>query len=247
MHFSETCDDALPHLITPVQTTRAGVTDEQVVAAIQQSLADHDLLPAQQLVDSGYVDAENLIASQSTFAVDLWGPTRGNYRWQAQDGTGFDFAIDWDQHVVTCPQGHLSSSWTPVHNAKGKPVVKVRFSQSDGKPCPHRELCTGQTRRSLSLRSPEQMHAFATARQRQHTDAFKEVYRKRVGIEGTHSQAVRRMGLRRSRYLGLKKTHLQHVATAVAINLLRLLAWLDGAPLTQIRRSPFVALMRSVA
>jgi transposase len=41
-------------------------------------------------------------------------------------------------------------------------------------------------------------------------------------VEGTISQAVRAFGLRRTRYIGLAKTHLQHVLTAIAFNLARL-------------------------
>jgi len=48
-------------------------------------------------------------------------------------------------------------------------------------------------------------------------------YAQRAGIEGTHLQAVRVMGLRRSRYMGLAKTHLQHVSTAAAINVVRII------------------------
>jgi len=39
---------------------------------------------------------------------------------------------------------------------------------------------------------------------------------------------VRNCGLRRSRYVGLAKTHLQHVATAAALNVVRLNAWMQG-------------------
>jgi len=39
--------------------------------------------------------------------------------------------------------------------------------------------------------------------------------------KGIHSQAVRALGLRRSRYVGLCKTHLGHVALAVAINVIQ--------------------------
>ncbi|HAX84998.1 MAG TPA: hypothetical protein DCY91_01770 [Cyanobacteria bacterium UBA11370] len=38
----------------------------------------------------------------------------------------------------------------------------------------------------------------------------------RAGVEGTISQAVGAFGLRHCRYLGLAKTHLQHIATAAA-------------------------------
>ena len=43
--------------------------------------------------------------------------------------------------------------------------------------------------------------------------------KRRAGIEGTLSKAVRVNGLRRSRYIGAAKTHLQQVLTAADINL----------------------------
>ena len=51
------------------------------------------------------------------------------------------------------------------------------------------------------------------------------------------SQAVRGFGLRRSRYSGLAKTRLQHVATAAAMNPVRLVHWISGDPLATTRRS----------
>jgi hypothetical protein len=39
-------------------------------------------------------------------------------------------------------------------------------------------------------------------------------------------KGVRRMGLRRARYIGKPRTHQQHVATAAAINMCRLHDWL---------------------
>jgi hypothetical protein len=57
------------------------------------------------------------------------------------------------------------------------------------------------------------------------------------------SQGVRAMGLRRARYLGLTKTHLQHVLTAAAINLVRLGSWLAGIPLARTRQSAFLRLI----
>ena len=65
---------------------------------------------------------------------------------------------------------------------------------------------------------------------------------KRAGIEGTISQGVRVIGLRRSHYIGQEKTHLQHVATAAALNLVRTLAWFTGLPRAQTRRSTFARL-----
>jgi hypothetical protein len=56
------------------------------------------------------------------------------------------------------------------------------------------------------------------------------------------SQAVGAFGVRHCRYIGLAKTHLQHIATAAAINLSRLFDWLRTVPRSQTRQSRFAAL-----
>jgi transposase len=95
----------------------------------------------------------------------------------------------------------------------------------------------------MTLRFPQERHVLLlAARQRQQTAAFKALYRRRAGIEGTFSQTTRTTGVRRARYRGLPKTHLQHVLTAVATNLLRLDAWRQGAPFAKTRTSRFAAL-----
>jgi transposase len=55
-----------------------------------------------------------------------------------------------------------------------------------------------------------------------------KLYARREGIEATISQGVRAFDMRRSRYIGLDKTHFQHVSIAAAINAVRIVAWLDG-------------------
>ena len=75
------------------------------------------------------------------------------------------------------------------------------------------------------------------------TDEFKNTYRCRAGIEGTHSQGVRTMGLRRSRSIGLHKTHLGHVAIATAVNVIQLMSWLRGEAPEQTRTSAFKRVM----
>jgi Transposase DDE domain len=72
--------------------------------------------------------------------------------------------------------------------------------------------------------------------------AFRQEYATRAGIEGTLSQGVRGMGLRRASYDGLSKTHLQHVLTAVAINLVHIEAVLTGTPRGKTRAAPFARL-----
>ena len=82
-----------------------------------------------------------------------------------------------------------------------------------------------------------------TARQRQTSEEFKSKYKQRAGIEGTLSQGVRAFELRRTRYLGLAKTRLQHLTIATAMNLTRLATWWGaGEPEFVLYRSPFARL-----
>jgi transposase len=81
------------------------------------------------------------------------------------------------------------------------------------------------------------------ARQRQTTETFKTLYRRRAGIEGTISEAVRDQRLRRARYIGLDQTHFQAIVTATAINLTRAIYWLHDVPLAATHQSAFAALV----
>jgi transposase len=103
--------------------------------------------------------------------------------------------------------------------------------------------------RQLGLRPHAQFEALQAARTRQTTADFKQQYALRAGIEGTISQGVRIGELRRSRYRGQAKTHLQHVLMAVALNLGRLAVWWQeqsGAPLRSIRPPRFATLANSL-
>jgi transposase len=164
VHFTQTCDEDAPQLITHVETTPAPLSDEGVLSAIHADLAEKELLPDHHLVDSGYVTVANLVKTQSGYGVDLVGPTLKTHCYQAE--TGYDlthFCIGWEAKTVTCPQGRTSSIWTPVQDA-GKSLIKVKFSQSDCKVCPSRVSCTGTTRRSMTLHPKEQMQALFAAR-----------------------------------------------------------------------------------
>ena len=70
--------------------------------------------------------------------------------------------------------------------------------------CRSLALCTtaATKRRTINIKPRELHEALQRAREREQTEAFKEEYKKRAGIEGTISQGVRAYELRRSRYIG---------------------------------------------
>ena len=246
VHVSETCEDTTPHLLTHVQTTSAAVHEAMCTDDIHQALTEKDLAPQEHLVDAAYVDAALLVQSRQEYGIDLLGPARDNASWQTKVDGAYDidqFAIDWDHQQVRCPQGKWAAAWRERHDPSGRVSIVVQFRQGDCQACEARALCTrAKQARSLRFHPREQHEALEAARARFNTDAGRDLYKRRAGIEGTLSQGVRAFGLRRTRYRGIDKTHLQHVAIATAINVERLVAWFTGQPRATTRTSRFAAL-----
>jgi transposase len=247
VHLSETCEDDAVHLITHAMTTVATVHEARCTAAIHQALAGKGLAPGEHLVDAAYVDAGLLVGSREELGIDLVGPPRPNPSWQGkvEGGHTLDrFEVDWDERRVRCPQGKLSSAWSRQVDHAGTPYVSVWFRQADCAACTARPLCTRAEHQARHLKLPPRAEheALGAARERLGAKEGRRRYGRRAGIEGTLAQGVRAFGLRRSRYRGLAKTRLQHVAIAAAINLERLAAWFRAVPRAATRTSRFAAL-----
>jgi len=235
VHLTETCEQDSPHLITHVATTTAPTTDEVMTETIHEELQRACLLPGQHFLDTGYITAPILVSSQHQYGIEVIGPRRPDVKWQANTEGGIDvsqFRIDWEHQQATCPEGHTSSSWTPAIDNRTNEVIKIRFSTTDCRSCPRLTSCTASQsstpRRLITVHPREQHEALQAARRREQTPAFAKLYARREGIEATISQGVRAFDMRRSRYIGFDKTHLQHVSIAAAINVVRIVAWLDG-------------------
>jgi transposase len=249
VHLSESCDEHLPHLITNVYTTPATAQDVASTAVIQNALYLKQLPPSRHLVDAGYVDADLLVESADKCGIELFGPTRNNPSWQTRTG-GIDatqFQIDWDNRQAVCPADRSSAEWLEgqIKGRYSRPVVRIRFSREDCLDCKNRDRCvrskTGNARQLL-LPSKELYLALKKTRSMLSSAEGQNEYRQRAGIEGTLSQGIRRGTMRRSRYIGLAKTHLQEVATATGINLLRTINFLNQVPLAKARVSRFARL-----
>jgi transposase len=249
VHLSETCDQDSPRLITNVHTTVATTQDVACTSEIQVSLSNKNLLPSRHFVDAGYIDAALLVESLEKYRIELFGPTRLNPSWQAREG-GYDsvqFQIDWDKQIATCPEGKQSVQWYE-HQTGGqypRSAVLIKFKVKDCRDCLSRTKCVrnkaGHARR---LNPPPRplYEAKAATREKLSTENGRREYQNRAGIEGTLSQGVRRGSLRRSRYRGLQKTHLQEIAVATGINLLRTINFLNVQPIAKTRTSRFARL-----
>lgn len=243
VHVTETCDDHRPDLITQVITTAATTQDSVMGPTIQHDLVERDVVPGIHLLDGGYVDAQLLVTAQRQHQIDVVGPAFGSYSRQRIAGGGYDlhaFSIDWDAQQAQCPQGQTSVKWTPGLDVSGDPVIRIRFAKAVCRACPVRSTCTWakDAPRQLTVRPQAYHEAIQAARQRQETAEFKAQYALRAGVESCLSQGTRRFAMRRSRYIGLDRTQLQQVVTAVAMNTVRVVAWLWNESLGERKRDP---------
>jgi hypothetical protein len=148
------------------------------------------------------------------------------------------FTIDWDRRQAICPRGQTSRSWGQLR-IDGHDYIQVRLDSATFLTCPDRPQCTtSATRpRALALLPTRELHEVQTRdRLDQQTKDWQQRYAIRAGNEATLSQNIRARGLRRSRYRGLARTHVQHVLTALACNLTRVAEWI-AEPTTNRRRS----------
>lgn len=266
VHLTETCDhddepdtttsddDAsrpAPNLIVNVATTAATVPDVKATTSIHQQLHERGLLPGEHYLDSGYPSADTIAVAARTFGVTMVTPALLDQSAQARAGTGYDkthFTIDFDTRQVTCPQQQTNTGWSPTIQ-RGTDVIVVKFAGTTCNPCPARALCTTAKRggRQLTFYPRDLHHALTAARTQQTSDSWQDKYKLRAGIEGTINQALDITGIRHTRYRGLPKTRLQHLFSAIAVNLVRLHAWWSEHPLPTARTSHLQRLDHALA
>lgn len=185
--------------------------------------------------------------SPEQYGVTIVGPTAKDSSWQAHAPNAFDksqFRIDWERQVVTCPMGKESRYWLTDQQGIAR-QFQVFFNRDDCLICPAREQCTRAKNggRVLSLQPRPYHEALQELRQYQQTQAFKARYAARSGIECVFAQANRRCDVQQARYRGQRKTQVQQLLTATAINLLRWDAWLQERPIAPTRRARFAVLL----
>ena len=181
--------------------THAGVTVERVIG------------------DGAYGSGDNraACAGHPGHSIDLVSPVRRPHDPQTHKAA---FQIDLEHERATCPQGQTATG-KRRKDKEGEEVLKFVFDRSTCEECPLFHRCVRSKRAGRSVTTHRHETLLRAARQRQETEAFKELYRLRGRVEGKIAELVHH-GLRNTRYIGEKKRQLQRLWTAAAVNLKRL-------------------------
>lgn len=224
VHITETCDaDSRVNLITDIATTTP-TRDTKALPGIHHRLRDRRLLPGQHLVDG------RLRLQRPAQPLRTRPPSPPHRTGQGQRRLAAQRTDRLHQrrlhHRPRPAPSHLPQR--PDQQKLNRspamaPYTAARFHPTQSNPCPDRPACTrGTSARTVNF-LPRHLHELqALNRTDQQNRQWKQLYATRSGLESTICELVNGHQARRSRYHGLRKTHVQHVLTGIAINIERL-------------------------
>jgi len=210
-------------VITAVLTQPAITSDHGSVPPV---LAAHEHggqdKPVEVFADAGYVSAPALHEAK-TRHYTLTGPVAPAPHPEGRFGSD-SFSVDIPHRLASCPAGQRSTACSAItEKDTGQTYYYFAWPAEACAACPLKDQCLSKKKlvpaRSLQV---GEHHMLIQERRRQCTDPdYRQRMQRRNGVEGTQSELIRRYGVRRSRYRGLKKTDLQMQFAAAACNLRR--------------------------
>ena len=221
VQLSETCHpDNEAQLIVSTLPQTAAVPDAASLEPVLETLEADGLLPEEMLLDTQYTSDDNVQAAEAQ-GVELVGPAAGAQPQQPAEHLSVDdFVIDErTEQVCRCPAGH--EPLRSVHNpATGKTRTTLPAGACDR--CDCREECPVRPgRNGYELAHTAKQRRMAARRREQATEVFRQRYRRRSGIEGTHSGVKRRTGLGRLRVRGRPRVFMAIYLKIAGWNILR--------------------------
>ena len=215
--------DAVPlRLITHVEVEPANISDAHALLPAIEGATRLGLAPTEVLADSLYGSDKNVVAAAEA-GVEVVSLVMGQT--DESEVTMADFSFSDDGAIVACPQGHAPI----IFRRKGKRRTVV-FANGDCLGCPKKKECPIKpVRDGYGFHYTEPALRLARRRAAQKTEAFKDRYRHRSGVESTMSAFDRLTGVKHLRVRGMKAVRFAVTLKALGVNLIRAAAaWMAG-------------------
>lgn len=225
VQLAETCNpENEVQLITSALPQTAVESDTAALPAVLEDLEKQDLLPKVLLSDATYGSDENVQRAEAK-GIEMVSPTKeGAQETGASDPyatlTVDDFAIDEQRETVACCPAGIAPESSVYDAAAGKTTTLMPASACGA--CEFRAECpVREVKGTYRLEHTPRQRRLAGRRREERTDAFRERYRKRGGIEGTNSGLKRRTGLGRLRVRGMPRIRQATLLRTTGWNILR--------------------------
>lgn len=210
-----------PDLITHVAVGPMNVHDGSALRPALDDAEDREIRPDVVLADSHYGSNENL-AEAKRKGVELVSPSMPPRGSKQEKLTLESFELDEQGRVLRCPQGHV-----PAMTSVSKDKIQVLFESAACSACPFGNSCCAST---IGRKTPRHQYTHDRVRQRARrlgddTDAFRERYRWRSGIEGTMSRLKYQMRMASLRIRGRAAVRYVSFLRALGLNIRRVAAY----------------------
>jgi transposase len=203
-------------MILDIQDMRAAGSDGQELMSTIARVEQHAGVTVERVIgDGAYGSGENraACATHQEQPVDLVAPLAQPKDPEVDKSA---FAIDLAAQTATCPQGHTVTGQAGSPKL-GLPTWRFTFPRTTCEACPLFKRCVKSKTAGRTVQTHPYEVYLQAARQRQQTDAFKELYRLRPPVERKQAELVDH-GLRNTRYLGHPKRQLQRLWQGAVAN-----------------------------
>ena len=216
-------------LITHVDVQPAHHHDAHALLPAIEDTEQRDINPKEVVADALYGSDDNCRKAQS-HGVELTAPALGKIKEEHLSLS--DFEISAKAQVIACPQGHAPAK------VRQKKHQSISFAIEHCERCPLIANCpVKKGKKYYYLRFKDKELRLAARRTAENSEAFKERYRWRAGVEATMSEYDRRTGVKQLRVRGLKAVRYCATIKALAVNIFRAAA----VQIAQIMPEPAIA------
>jgi transposase len=221
--------DAAHSLIVGIEVTQSGADYGQLMPAVDR-LETQGTLPAQMVVDGGYISSENILAMAER-GIDLVGPQPRNkvatanrqksygHRGVHADYEASRFQYDAETEAYICPQGKRLK-YDAKYERDGTVRYRYKASAAECRACPVKDLCCPRNRRGRSIERMELLPPIAAYRTKVQSDEGRAIYRTRSQVaEFPNLWLKAKHGLRQFRLRGVAKVRLESLWAALTYDI----------------------------
>ena len=219
VQLAETFDSSNEtQLITALLPQTAVESDAGALDELMAQWVANGLMPEQAQMDTHYGhDANDQLCLAN--GIDMISPVPGP-KVDTSLLNSDDFPVDDTGKIISCPAGVVPE--TSKHDPEtGETSITMPASDCSNcdfaDECPIRAMKNGGYGATFS----GQQQRLDRRRREEETDGFKEIYRKRSGIEATNSSMKRRTGMSRLRVRGSPSVFLAIIFKVIGWNILR--------------------------
>ena len=208
---------AKPDLITHMAVGKMTVHDSKALLPAIEDTKARGVAPEHMVADTHYGSTQ-CIAQAKAKGVTLLAPAMSPKGKGQGKLTLEDFELNASGYIQRCPAGHA-----PLETSVSKKRLQVRFAIDVCGQCPLQDRCPIKGKERLQY-THERVKQRAR-RLSEESDAFRDRYRWRAGIEGTISRLKHQMGLAHLRVRGQGAVQYRVLLRALGLNIHRVAVW----------------------